>query len=42
MPVADVASLTVEGAYDGEAVYDAVGDNHPEVAYHSNRERLRF
>jgi hypothetical protein len=26
---ADVASLTADGAYDGEAVYDAVADRHP-------------
>ena len=30
--VADVASLIAEGAYDGEAVYDAVVDRHPDVA----------
>jgi transposase len=29
---ADVASLTADGAYDGEAVYDAVADRHPEAA----------
>ena len=26
---ADVASLTADGAYDGEAAYDAVADRHP-------------
>ena len=26
---AEVASLTADGAYDGEAVYDAVADRHP-------------
>jgi transposase len=26
---ADVASLTADGAYDGEAMYDAVADRHP-------------
>ena len=26
---ADVASLTADGAYDGDAVYDAVADRHP-------------
>ena len=29
---AEVASLTADGAYDGEAVYDAVVDRHPKVA----------
>jgi len=29
---ADVASLTANGAYDGEAVYDAVAARHPEAA----------
>jgi transposase len=29
---ADVASLTADGAYDGEAVYDAVADRYPEAA----------
>jgi transposase len=28
---ADVASLTADGAYDGEAVYDAVAECHPEA-----------
>ena len=28
---ADVASLTADGAYDGEAVYDAVVDRHPDA-----------
>lgn len=28
---ADVASLTADGAYDGEAVYDAVADRHPDA-----------
>jgi hypothetical protein len=28
---ADVASLTADGAYDGETVYDAVADRHPEA-----------
>jgi hypothetical protein len=28
----DVASLTADGAYDGEAVYDAVAARHPEAA----------
>jgi transposase len=27
----DVASLTADGAYDGEAVYDAVAERHPEA-----------
>jgi hypothetical protein len=26
---ADIASMTVDGAYDGEAVYDAVAERHP-------------
>ena len=29
---AEVASLTADGAYDGEAVYDAVAERHPEAA----------
>src|SRR5271163_1622260 len=29
---AEVASMTADGAYDGEAVYDAVEERHPEVA----------
>jgi transposase len=29
---ADVASLTADGAYDGDVVYDAVADRHPEAA----------
>jgi transposase len=29
---AEVASLRVDGAYDGEAVYDAVAERHPEAA----------
>jgi transposase len=29
---AKVASLTADGAYDGEAVYDAVAERHPEAA----------
>jgi transposase len=29
---ADVASLTADGAYDGEAVYDAVAERHPEAS----------
>ena len=29
---AEVASLTADAAYDGEAVYDAVVDRHPKVA----------
>jgi transposase len=28
----DVASMTADGAYDGEAVYDAVAERHPEAA----------
>ena len=28
---ADVASLTADGAYDGEAVYEAVADRHPDA-----------
>jgi hypothetical protein len=28
----DVASLTADGAYDGEAVYDAVAERHPKAA----------
>jgi transposase len=28
---ADVASMTADGAYDGEAVYDAVSERHPEA-----------
>jgi hypothetical protein len=28
----DVASLTADGAYDGEAVYDAVAKRHPKAA----------
>jgi hypothetical protein len=28
---ADVASLTADGVYDGEAVYDAVAARHPEA-----------
>ena len=27
-----IASMTADGAYDGEAVYDAVGKRHPEAA----------
>ena len=27
-----VASMTADGAYDGEAVYDAVAEHHPEAA----------
>jgi len=29
---ADLASITADGAYDGEAVYDAVAERHPEAA----------
>jgi hypothetical protein len=29
---ADVASMTADGAYDGEAVYDAVAERHPAAA----------
>jgi transposase len=29
---ADVASLTADAAYDGEAVYDAVAERHPQAA----------
>ena len=29
---ADVASMTADGAYDGEAVYDVVAERHPEAA----------
>ncbi|HET6239729.1 MAG TPA: transposase [Acetobacteraceae bacterium] len=29
---AEVASMTADGAYDGEAVYDAVAERHPEAA----------
>jgi hypothetical protein len=29
---AEAASVTAEGAYDGEAVYDAVAERHPEAA----------
>jgi len=29
---ADVAALTADGAYDGEAVYNAAADRHPEAA----------
>ena len=29
---ADVASMTADGAYDGEAVYDAVAERHPGAA----------
>jgi len=29
---ADLASMTADGAYDGEAVYDAVAERHPEAA----------
>ena len=29
---ADVASMTADGAYDGEAVYDAVAERHPATA----------
>jgi hypothetical protein len=29
---AEVASMTADGAYDGEAVYDAVAKRHPETA----------
>src|SRR6202790_3469778 len=29
---ADVASMTADGAYDGEAVYNAVAERHPEAA----------
>jgi hypothetical protein len=28
----DVASMTIDGAYDGEAAYSAVADRHPAVA----------
>jgi transposase len=28
---ADLASMTADGAYDGEAVYDAVAERHPEA-----------
>jgi hypothetical protein len=26
---ADIASMTLDGAHDGEAVYDAVAERHP-------------
>jgi hypothetical protein len=29
---ADVASMTADGAYDGEIVYDAVAKRHPDAA----------
>ena len=29
---AEIASMTADGAYDGEAVYDAVAERHPEAA----------
>jgi transposase len=29
---AEVASMTADGAYDGETVYDAVAERHPEAA----------
>jgi transposase len=29
---AEVASMTADGAYDGEAIYDAVAERHPEAA----------
>jgi transposase len=29
---ADLASMTADGAYDGEAVYDAMAERHPEAA----------
>ena len=29
---ADIASLTADGAYDGEAVYDAIAERHPEAS----------
>lgn len=29
---ADLASMTADGAYDGESVYNAVAERHPEVA----------
>jgi transposase len=29
---ADVASMTADGAYDGEAVYDAVAERHPDAS----------
>ena len=29
---AKIASMTADGAYDGEAVYDAVAKRHPEAA----------
>jgi hypothetical protein len=28
---AEIASLTADGAYDGEVVYDAVADRHPDA-----------
>jgi transposase len=39
---AEVASLTADGAYDGEAIYDAVAEHHPEAAVIIPRERQRF
>jgi len=29
---ADVASMTADGAYDGQVVYDAVAERHPQAA----------
>src|SRR5438270_13050988 len=29
---ADLASMTADGAYDGEAVYDAMAERHPDAA----------
>jgi transposase len=29
---ADVASMTADGAYDGQVVYDAVAERHPKAA----------
>ena len=29
---ADVASITADGAYDGQVVYDAVAERHPKAA----------
>ena len=34
---ADVASMTADGAYDGEAVYDAMAERHPEARRSSFR-----
>jgi Transposase DDE domain len=39
---ADIASRTADGVYDGEVVYDAVAERHPDAAVIIPPTQLRF